>query len=331
MEYSVKALFKPEAYDEKTSKVELIQTHISYVFLTDDHVYKVKKPVDFGFLDYTTLKKRKFFCQEELRLNRRLCPDVYLEVVPINRWGSEIKIKGRGRTIEYAVKMRRLADDRIMTRLLEDDKVDAQTVGQIAKIMADFHSNAKTGRGVNRYGSVGQIRANCEQNFEQTQAFIGKTIENFDLIKERTYGFLDGNKELFEDRIKAGRIRDCHGDLRSQNIFIDDKIYIIDCIEFNKEFRCQDVASDIAYLAMDLDFYGKEGLSDILVEGYAKHSGDKDLQRLMNFYKCYRAYVLVKVNSFRFADKGMSDEERVKSKELAGRYFDLAMRYAKAI
>ncbi|MFZ1039302.1 MAG: kinase, partial [Candidatus Bathyarchaeia archaeon] len=181
----VEALMKPEAYDEETGRIELTQTHISFVFLTTNFVYKVKKAVDLGFLDFTTLEKRRFFCEKELELNRRLCGDMYLEVVPINR-SNVFKVKGKGRTVEYAVKMKRMPQEKIMTNLLEENKVDSKLIERIAKIIAEFHAKAETGKRISRFGSLAILETNWSENSDQTREFIGEAIsmEKFDRIHE---------------------------------------------------------------------------------------------------------------------------------------------------
>src|SRR4030043_64711 len=206
----VEALMKPEAYDEDPGVIELVQTHISFVFLTKKFVYKVKKAVNFGFLDFTTLEKRRFFCEKELELNRRLCGDMYLEVVSINK-ANAIKIKGAGETVEYAVKMKRMPQERMMSKLIEKNKVDEKLVDKLAKIIAEFHSKAETNRRISEFGSLSVIETNWKENFEQTEEFIGKTIstEDFKLIRERVEDFMKRNVPLFEKRIAEDRVRDC--------------------------------------------------------------------------------------------------------------------------
>jgi aminoglycoside phosphotransferase family enzyme len=328
----VEALMKPEAYDEESGHIELIQTHISFVFLTRNFVYKVKKAVDLGFLDFTTLEKRRFFCEKELELNRRLCGDMYLEVVPINR-SEVIRIKGEGETVEYAVKMKRMPQERMMNRLLEENKADDKLVDRIARIIADFHSKAETNKRISEFGSLGIIGTNWKENFEQTREFVGKMIstKNFKLIRERIDGFMKRNVFFFEKRVAEGRVRDCHGDIHSDNIFVTDRIYVFDAIEFNERFRYSDVASDIAFLAMDLDFKERTDLSNFFVKRYVKYSGDQELMKLLPFYKCYRAYVRGKVTSFKLKDPNVGSEEKSVAKEEAKAYFKLASTYAKIL
>jgi aminoglycoside phosphotransferase family enzyme len=328
----VEALMKPEAYDEETGRIELTQTHISFVFLTRNFVYKVKKAVDLGFLDFTTLEKRRFFCEKELELNRRLCRDMYLKVVPINR-SNVFKVKGKGRTVEYAVKMKRMPQEKIMTNLLEENKVDSKLIDEIAKIIAEFHSKAETNRRISEFGSLAILETNWNENFDQTREFVGKTIsmKDFKLIRERIDDFMRRNVSFFEKRMAEGRVRDCHGDIHSGNIFVADRIYIFDAIEFNERFRYSDVASDIAFLAMDLDFKERTDLSSFFVDRYVKYSGDQELAELLPFYKCYRAYVRGKVTSFKLEDPSEGSEEKSAAMTEAKAYFKLASTYAKTL
>jgi aminoglycoside phosphotransferase family enzyme len=290
----------------------------------------VKKAVNFGFLDFSTLEKRGFFCKKELDLNRRLCGDMYLEVVPVNR-SDVIKMKGEGVTIEYALKMKRMPEETMMTKLLEEDKVDRKLIDRMAKIIAEFHSKAKTNKRIGEFGSLPMIETNWKENFEQSQEFIGKTIslESYRLIRERIDDFMKRKASLFAERVSENRIRDCHGDIHSGNIFIADKIYIFDAIEFNERFRFCDVASEIAFLAMDLDFKGRSDLSSFFVERYVKYSGDQGLEKFLHFYKCYRAYVRGKVISFKLNDPDVGSEEKREAMEEARAYFELATNYAR--
>jgi len=326
----VDALMKPDAYDEEPGSIELVQTHISFVFLTKNFVYKVKKAVDFGFLDFTTLEKRRFFCGKELELNRRLCGDMYLEVVPINK-AQTVKMKGEGETVEYAVKMKRLPQEKMLKKLLEEDKVDSKLIDKIAKTIAEFHSKAETNSRINQFGSLTIIKVNWRENFEQTEEYIGKTLlsEEFKLISGKVEEFMKQNVPLFEKRTADGRIRDCHGDIHSNNIFVTDRIYIFDAIEFNDRIRYSDVTADVAFLAMDLDFRGRTDLSNFFVEKYVEYSGDQELMRLLPFYECYRAYVRGKVVSFELKDPNVRSKEKGAARKEARAYFKLATTYAR--
>jgi aminoglycoside phosphotransferase family enzyme len=328
----VEALMKPEAYDEDPGQIELVQTHISFVFLAKKFVYKVKKAVNLGFLDFTTLEKRRFFCEKELELNRRLCGDMYVEVVPINK-SDIIKIKGKGETVEYAVKMKRIPQEKMLSELLRKNKVDDELIGGIAKTIADFHSQAETNRRISEFGSLAIIKMNWKENFEQTEEYVGKTIsmKDFKLIREKVEDFIKNNVALFEKRMKEDRVKDCHGDIHSGNIFVTDRVYIFDAIEFNERFRYSDVASDVAFLAMDLDFKKRADLSGSFVEKYIEYSGDPELTKLLPFYKCYRAYVRGKVISFKLKDPNVGSEEKSAAMKEANAYFKLAATYANTL
>ncbi len=328
----VEALMMPEAYEEHPLSIEQIQTHISFVFLTGKFVYKMKKAVNFGFLDFTTLEKRRFYCEKELELNRRLCGEMYLEVVPINK-GTTIKMKGKGETVEYAIKMKRMPQEKIMSKLLEKNKVDNKIVDRIAKILAKFHSKAETSSTITDFGSLTTIGTNWKENFDQTEEFIGKTIstEDFRLIRNKVEEFMSNNTTLFGKRMLENRIRDCHGDIHSGNIFVADKIYIFDAIEFNERFRYSDTAADVAFLAMDLDFKNRTDLSDFFIRKYSEYSGDQEITKLLPFYKCYRAYVRGKVTSFRLNDPNMSAKEKNVAIKAATAYFKLASNYGRIL
>jgi uncharacterized protein len=322
---------KPDMYGDNIKKVDLIQTHISYVALTGEYAYKIKKPVNFGFLDFSTLEKRKYFCEEELRLNRRLCPEIYLDVVSINKKNDKLELNGDGDVVDYAVKMKEFSQKNIMSNLLKNDKISDENIENICSVLVDFYNKTESSDEIDKYGSVESIKKNTDENFEQTRDFIGKTIskEKFDFIKKNTNSFLE-NKELFSKRIKKGFISDCHGDLHTGNIVISDgNVCIFDCIEFNKRFRYSDVASDIAFLAMDLDFLGYPYLSSVLIEKYVEESKDEGIFDVLNFYKCYRAYVRGKVISFKLNDPNIEKKEKIETIDIASKYFDLACFYAK--
>lgn len=331
----VGAMKSPETYDEEVKSIELMQTHISFVFLANGFVYKIKKPVNFGFLDYSTLEKRKFFCSEEIRLNKALAGEIYLEVVSINKdEKNSIKIKGGGEAVEYAVKMKRLPQEAIMTSLLLKNKIDRNHIIKIAGMLANFHAKARDDEEISRFGSVEHVKFVWQQNFEQTKAIRGKKVDSneFDFIEKKVNNFIENNKMLFEKRINEKRIKECHGDAHSGNIFIvGDKIYIFDAIEFNLAFRSGDVASEIAFLAMDLEFHKRKDLAELFVEKYIEFSRDAEIKKLIDFYKCYRAYVRAKVTSFKLFDENVSEKEKKDCEELTKKYFALALEYAKLI
>jgi len=327
----VTALLKPEAYPHNPQRIELVQTQMSFLFLTGDYVYKVKKPVDLGYLDYTTLEKRRFFCRQEVELNRRLSPDIYLEVVPVVRSEWQIRIGGKGQTIEYAVKMRQLPREQMMDNLLPQNRVTEEMVVNVAEKLATFHDKAVTSPEISAYGGLDAITTNTEENFSQTKKYVDVSIPSakYDRIKAYTDSFTKSNRSLFQKRVENGRIKDCHGDLHAAHVCFSDGIHIYDCIEFNDRFRYGDVASEVAFLAMDIDRYQRADLSQAFVNAYVRLTHDKDLLRLLNFYKCYRAYVRGKVESFKFDDPYISQEEKTGVLAAARRYFELAESYLK--
>jgi len=324
------ALLDPQAYPHKPQKIELVQTQMSFIFLTGEYVYKIKKPVNLGYLDYTTLEKRHFFCHQELELNRRLCPGAYLAVVPIVEEKGELRIEGRGQAIEYAVKMKQLPQDRMMDVLLPRGQVTLEMVARVAEKLVGFHQKAETNQKIAAFGRLDVIRQNTNENFAQTEKYIGTSItaEEYQHIKNYTNNFVDSNASLFDKRVREGKIRDCHGDLHAAHVCFTDDICIYDCIEFNDRFRYSDVASEIAFLAMDLDRYQQAGLSRHLVNTYVGLSHDEELLKLLDFYKCYRAYVRGKVESFKLDDPYIPEEEKARMLTAAQSYFRLAKSYA---
>jgi len=325
----VEGLLKPESYPHKPAEIKLVQTQMSFVFLTGEYVYKVKKPVNLGFLDYTTLSKRHLFCRQELELNRRLCPDVYLDVVAITGGREGVRIGGKGRAVEYAVKMRQLPQERMMDVLLAANRVTPEMVARVAQKLVDFHREAKTDSRIAAFGGLDIVRQNTDENFSQTREYIGVSLsqEQYERIKGYTGDFIRHNGGLFARRVKEGRIRDCHGDLHCAHICFTDGICIYDCIEFNDRFRYSDVAADITFLLMDLDYHRHPLLSSDLAAHYLRISRDWPLYLLLEFYKSYRAYVLAKVTSFRLEDPNISAQEKAFSLGEARRYYRLSHAY----
>ena len=326
----IQSLLRPSAYLDSPDTVELRQTHISYLFFTPRYVYKIKKPVDFGFLDFTTLEKRRFFCHQEIALNKRLSPEIYIGVVEVSAENNEFIFEGKGNIVEYAVKMKRLPSDKMMDNMLKTGRVTESTIRQIADAIAAFHKNAETNSDISKFGRLSVIEKNTEENFSQTHGSIGRTITQtqFDSIKNYTQNFLKTRHGLFIKRMEQGFIKDCHGDIHSEHICIANGIYIFDCIEFNERFRYSDTVADIAFLAMDLDFYNRHDLSKTFCNAYAQISQDKDAKELLDFYTCYRAYVRGKVEGFKIDQKEMTTKEKESAAAKAKRYFHLARLYA---
>lgn len=322
-------LMRPEAYSEPPGEIELVQTHISFVFIGKEFVYKVKKPVDFGFCDFSTLEKRQYYCRQELVLNKRLSPEVYLDVLPITDEGDILVIGGTGKIVDYAVKMKKIAMDKQMKKLLTEGRLTAELIRDVARKIADFHSKAEGSQEIDQFGSIEVVKGNTDENFAQTEKYIGLSIDagQFEDIKDYTNGFFELEAEEFAKRILDGKIKDCHGDLHMEHICFTDPISIFDCIEFNERFRYSDTAADIAFLAMDLDYNGRSDLSGVLLDEYLQCSGDAEARKMIDFYKVYRAYVRGKVISFQLDDPCISKDDKNKAASTAGRYFELAHSY----
>jgi aminoglycoside phosphotransferase family enzyme/predicted kinase len=325
----LKAMQNPDFYPERPDRVDVVETHISTLFLTDRFVYKVKKPVNFGFLDFTSLSAREYFCEQELFLNQRLSSNVYLAVSPIYQAEEDFSLEPQGKIVEYAVQMRRLPEDRMMETLLRKGEIDEEVIKQIAFHLIGFHSRARTDPEISIYGTASRISKNTEENFLQTKPFLGITLDQkqYDRISGYTRVFMNHHRPLFQKRTDEKKIRDCHGDIRMEHICIEDQIVIFDCVEFNRRFRYSDVAADIAFLAMDLDFHQAPHLSHHLLRTYVDYTHDIDLLKLIRFYKCYRAYVRGKVESFKGNDSSLTSRERENALSLARRYFALSDSY----
>ena len=325
-----KALLNPEIYPDHPQTIKFIETHISLLFLTGNHVYKLKKPVDFGFLDFTSLEKRKYYCEQEVKLNRRLSPGIYLGVVRITKEGNQILLDGIGELVEYAVKMKQIPEEYLMDKLLEKKQVTSKMIEAVSEKLVNFYFAAETNDLIKSFAKPERVKQDTDENFEQTEKYIDVTIpgEVYEEVKNRTNDFFRTKEKMFYQRIASDRIRDCHGDLRLEHIFWGDEISIFDCIEFNERFRYTDVAADIGFLAMDLDYHGRQDLSEHLIRAFIGESGDHELIEVLDFYKCYRAYVRGKVESFRLDDPHIPEGEKREAQKRAQKYFNLAHRYA---
>ncbi len=325
-------LKNPKFYGPQVTSVQLLQTHISYVALTGTFAYKIKKPVNFGFLDFSTLDKRKFYCEEELRLNKRLCPEMYLDVLPITQDGSTLALDGTGTIVEYALKMKEFPQENIMTQMLQQGKISEETIDHLISRLIDFYQTQEPTEEITNHGEVPCVKQNIDENFSQTKPMLDITVpkETFWYIKDEVAKFFERKKEVFGHRMKERKIYDCHGDLHSGNIVVmDDAIHIFDCIEFNDRFRYCDVASDIAFLAMDLDSLNQPYLSSYLIDRYVDRSKDAGAYTLLNFYKSYRAFVRGKVYGFQLNDPHIDPETKNRLLTSAKKYFELSRYYTR--
>lgn len=329
----IQYLMDADVFPHPVADVLLVQTHISFVVLAGAFVYKWKKPVDFGFLNFSTLDKRRHFCRQELALNRRLCPGIYLDVVSISRdGGGRFRLNGRGAIVEYGVKMIRLPEELMMGRLIAEGLLQKSDLDRIVAKLVPFYELSEGAKKLMRYGRVNEIGRSVLENFEQTERFIGQGVlgvRSYRDIRNFSVRFL-ARKELFEKRITEGKIRDCHGDLHSDNICLADDVHIFDCIEFSRRLRCLDIAADVAFLAMDLDLHGLRNFSEYFIEQFILASGDVGMKEVLDFYKCYRAYVRGKINLLTAIDSTVDAEVAGRCRERAGRYFELAESYARS-
>lgn len=328
----VASLMRPSAFPHPADRLVLHETHISWVILAGPYAYKIKKPVDLGFLDFTTREQRLVDCHDEVRLNRRLCPDVYLGVLTVVERDGEFTVGGSGRPVEPVVWMRRLPDDGMLTAMLARGAVTPELAGRIGRRLAEFHARAATGPGVDEFGSPATVRANWAENFAQTRPVVGRSLDPSARGRLVAYvaRFLAEHAALLERRVVCGRVREGHGDLHAGSICVEgDEIHLFDCLEFARRFRCSDVAAEVAFLAMEFDHVGRSDLGAAFVDAYEQSSGGREVALLLRFYKAYRAYVRGKVASLRLLAGGLPPAEEAAVAERARAYFALADRYAR--
>ncbi len=335
----VQALSQPASYTPRPSHVERVQTHISTVFIADALVYKLKKPVRASFLDYSTLALRQHYCQEEVRLNQRLAPAVYLGVVPVWQRGEHYWVEEKppgppsadAVVVDYLVKMRRLPAERTLGALVAADTMPPASIRAVAERLGAFHATAATGVAA-QYGTPEVIGQVLEENFDDIRPFIGQTLSERQFTAITTFGrdFLTAQRALFDKRVRTGRVRDGHGDLRCDHVYVlDEGIVIVDCIEFSPRLRSCDVASDLAFLAMDLELHGAPALAEELVRTYRARTRDEALLDLLPFYQCHRAAVRGKVASLKSREPEISASEQTHARLHAQHAFRLAARYAR--
>ncbi len=332
----IQKMLRPDFYPHPvTAPVTLMQTHVSYVLLTGDIVYKIKKPVDFGFLDYSSLAKRKHFCEEELRLNQRGAGSLYLAVVPLTQTGDNFELEGGGEPVEYAVKMRQFPQSALLSQQFEQGLLNEEKVRSLATTIAQFHSKTETSDHIRSYGTIAAIRQAFDENYEQTVDFVGgdavnkpQTQQQFDETKTYTNAFFANRQDLFQQRLDQDRIRACHGDLHLDNICEwEDQIFLFDCIEFNEPFRFVDTMYDIGYIVMDLELAGHSDLSTVFLNQYVEETGDYEGLEILPLYVSRQSYVRAKVTSFMLNDPSVSAADRQAASDRAAKYYRLAWSY----
>lgn len=360
-------LLNPRSYPHRPRTVRLVQTHASFVFLVSPFVFKVKKPVNFGFLDFSTLDKRRHFCEREVELNGRLSPGTYLGVVPISLREGRLTFGAGDRVVEYAVKMRRLSGGHFLDKLLQRGALLPGDLDRLAVVLKEFYLGQHPTGEIESWGSIDRLRLSTDENFRQVRDFVGPpaggsdifamqerrpvvgeekrlkgrrdddvdgaTISRpaFEAIRFYTERFYSSHAPLFASRVRRKWIRDCHGDLHLEHIHLTPRaLRIYDCIEFNDRFRYVDVASDAAFLAMDLDYEGRPDFARYFARRMAAELDDDGMPLLMDFYKCYRAFVRGKVECLHSVAHAAPKRERAASAGRARRYFRLALQYAVA-
>jgi len=314
-------LSRPDCWPRPPGRVEVVQTHASVVLLGNDEVYKLKKPVNFGFLDYSDLEKRRLACEAEVRLNRRLAPGVYLGVVPVT---AGPRLGGEGEPIEWAVHMRRLPEDRTFRSLLAAGACDEALLERLAKTLASFFQATESGPRVSEAASFAELERNCLENFDHAAAHVGRTLTRgvlgrFRALTERE---LAAQRSLIEERVARGMARDGHGDLRLDHVYeIEGELLVIDCIEFNDRFRYQDPVCDVAFLVMELNFAGRRDLATSFADSYFEAAGDAEGHSLLPLFVAYRQAVRGKVRSLEAAEQEVPADRRATARRLARAHF----------
>ncbi len=330
----LRELRKPAAYPHDVDAVEVRQTHISAVFLAGDVVYKVKKPVDLGFLDFTTLERRLHYCREEVRLNRRLAPEVYLGVVTVTAGpDGGLHLEGAGEAVEHAVKMRRLPDDATLEARLESRTLQGAALERLGRRIARFHATAASGPRIASFGRWEVVARNARENLEESVDQVGVTVsrEVHRRLDEILETRLRALRPLIDARAGRGAPRDTHGDLHLEHVYVFPErepprdLVVIDCIEFNERFRYADPVSDMAFLSMDLRFRGRWELEERFSRAYFDASDDPDGCRLLPFYRSYRAAVRGKVEGMAAAEEEVGPHERGRAVRTARGHWLLAL------
>lgn len=324
----IQALFHPDAYPHPVENIEMIQTHISWVFLTGNYVYKLKKPLDLGFLNFSTLAKRKYYCEQELTLNRRLTSDIYLDVLPLCRQGNHYKLGGSGDIVDYCLKMRQFDQSGLLDQRLNNNQFDPAWMDQLAESTARFHAEQES---TVQFGQPHFLADHIRANLDIAGDHIGDALDESTMVELGDFArdaLLHKNHALLK-RQTDGFIRPCHGDLHLKNItLIENRPCIFDCIEFSDEFRIIDTMNDVAFLVMDCDEHGRTDLGFRFLSRYLEHTGDYSGLSLLNLYLFYRATVRGKVSTL-LATELTGKSERKQQFNEARKYFDLAALYTR--
>src|SRR5215831_221215 len=328
----IQALTDRTVYEHPTTEIAVLQTHISWIVLTGPYAYKIKKPVNLGFVDFSTLVQRHFFCQEELRLNRRLAPQLYLAVVAISGTPERPRLHGQGTAIEYAVKMVQFAQETLLSHLIETGQLQVAHIDSLVHEVSAFHASITTADPTSRFGTPEGVYQPVQENFQHLFDAIDDQVRqaharDLEAWCQCTFA---ARRPDFIARKSDGFVRECHGDMHLGNmILLDDTVVIFDCIEFNDTLRWIDVASDVAFLTMDLADRGRPDLAHRFLNGYLEATGDYGLLVPLPFYLTYRALVRAKVAGIRLGQGTLPPEEAAQVRQAFGSYLDLAARYTR--
>lgn len=327
----VQALKNPASYPHPVDEVLMRETHISWVFLAGEFAYKLKKPVNFGFLDYTTLEQRKHFCELELKLNTRLAPDFYLSVLPLSGSAQNPSFDDASAPFEYLLKMRRFDDSQLLNALQQRGELKEDHLLQLAEQLADFHLKLAPGTPPDNLGSPEAIWFPAQQNFDQIRELLADdedSLKQLKILEDWSKDTFSRHEKTFAQRLADGFVRECHGDLHLGNTTLwEGKVVAFDCIEFNDAFRWCDVISDLAFLIMDLEDRGLKQMAQVTLNHYLEQTGDYEGLELLCFYKVYRALVRAKVNLFRLAQPGLDAEDKATVMRQYLSYTNLAESY----
>lgn len=328
----IQNLQNPSAYNHPVTDIEVIETHISWVLLTGEFAYKIKKPVRFPFADFSTLEKRRFYCREELRLNSRLAPSFYLDVVPITGTLEQPVMNGPGEPIEFAVKMRQFPPESLLSLALQRNSLIPEDIDRLACNIAEFHQRSRNTPPKSQFGTPTKIQQAMQENFQSLVEDVEDPIlvESLQALREWSEAEFDRFRKELQTRQQQGFVRECHGDLHTGNMFLLEsprQIVVFDGIDFNEDLRWIDVISDAAFCVMDLADWGRADLAHRFLNAYLEATGDYAGLTLAPFYLVYRAMVRAKVADIRLHQQGLSgDEIRRQQRDLAG-YVELAKSY----
>ncbi|MEM9266375.1 MAG: AAA family ATPase [Cyanobacteria bacterium P01_F01_bin.13] len=325
----IQQMLRPSFYPHWTQDtIDLVETHTAHVLLTGNYAYKVKKPVNYGFLNYSTLSARKYYTEAEVRLNQRTAKEIYLGVVPIYQQGESFSFAAHGEPVEYAVKMNQFPAGSLFSDLLDQGKLTPALMRALARQVADFHQQANANEYIQSFGTIAQIRQAFDENYAQSQPYVGRgqTQQQLKETKAYTDQAFTNWQERFQERIQQHKIRECHGDLHLRNICLwQNRIFLFDCIEFNQAFRYVDTLYDVAFTVMDCDARGRSDLGNVFLNTYLEETGDWEGLEILPMYLSRQAYVRAKVTSFLLDAQDVKQTQQIQTRAKA--YYTLAWHY----